>query len=331
MRVLITGATGFVGSHLVEALHGGVDLASRGLSVRVLVRPTSDVRFLDRFPLEQTRGSLTDPSSLREAVAGVDLILHLGALTRAGSESEFMAVNARGTRLLLEAASAEGHVHHFIYVSSLAAVGPAPDGRPVTPQSPPRPLTAYGRSKLAGEEACANAASDLRTVILRPPAVYGPRDRDLLIFFRLARRGILPVPTGPVRRLQMIHVSDLVRAILAGGLKDDVAGLFHVADSEAYSWGQILGFVGDAVERRGHYIPIPRGLVRMAGSVNGALGSLFARPPIFDADKARELLAPAWLCETEEARRALGFEALVPLERGLRETAEWYRDRGWLG
>lgn len=330
MRVLITGATGFVGSHLVEAWHGAGDLVPRGLSVRALVRPTSDVGLLGRFPVERVQGSLTSRSSLRDAVAGVDLILHLGALTRARSEADFEEVNGGGTHHLLEAAKEEGRVGRFVYVSSLAAVGPAPGGTPVQPQTPPRPLTAYGRSKLAGEEVCMDAAGDMSVVILRPPAVYGPRERDLLIFFRLARLGILPVPTGDVRRLQMIHVSDLVRAIIAAGLTRDATGLFHVAESRAYTWERILDFVADAVGRRGRRVPLPRSLVRFAGGVYGAVGPLLGKPPIFDADKARELLAPAWLCETEGARRALGFEAAIPLERGMRETAEWYRKSGWL-
>jgi nucleoside-diphosphate-sugar epimerase len=170
----------------------------------------------------------------------------------------------------------------------------------------------------------------MEMAVLRPPAVYGPRDRDLLVFFRLARRGILPVPMGAARPLQMIHVADLVRAITAAGFAEGATGLLHVAEAQAYTWGAVLELVAQAVGRVGRRIPVPRILVRMAGGVSGALGGLAGKPPIFDADKAREILAPGWLCDTEAARRALGFEASIPLEQGLAETADWYRRKGWL-
>jgi nucleoside-diphosphate-sugar epimerase len=301
-----------------------------GARVRALVRSTSDVRHLDSRKAEQIEGHLGEEGIPDGALTDVDLVLHLAALTRARDEGEFGDVNVGGTRRLLEAARLAGNVRKFVYVSSLAAVGPARDGRPVQPQDEPRPLTAYGRTKLAGERACQDLDGAFDVVILRPPAVYGPRDRDLLTFFRMAGRGLLPVPTGPVRTLQMVHVSDLVRAILLAGAGPAARGIYHVAEEQAYSWHEVMELMAGAVGRQGYIVPLPQRALRAAGALSGALGRLTGTTPIFDRDKARELLAPGWLCETAGAARDFGFRASIPLARGLKETAAWYRGRGWL-
>jgi nucleoside-diphosphate-sugar epimerase len=333
MRVLVTGATGFVGSHLVDAILSDPTMDDSAFPcslLRVLVRRTSNLQRLEGRDVEQVTGDLSDLSSLREATNGVEVVLHLGALTRASNERVFHAANADGTRNLLDAAIQAGSCRRFVYVSSLAAAGPAPDGRPITAEDQPRPLTAYGRSKLAGEKACRDVRGDLPVVILRPPAVYGPRDTDLLTFFKLAAWGLLPVPTGPGRPIQMIHVQDLTRAVLAAAALGTPSGLYHVAEDSAYPWGEILRLMSAAVGRKGHEIPIPQGLLKVAGTLTGAMGRMTGRPQVFDRDKVRELLAPGWLCDTSAAREEMGFSAGIPLERGLEETARWYREKGWI-
>jgi nucleoside-diphosphate-sugar epimerase len=330
MRVLITGATGFVGSHLVDLLAGPErEAGPTGVLPRILLRPTSDTRYLDGLNVQKVFGTLGDETALRSAVADVEVVIHLAALTRARNEKGFLAANEEGTRNLLDAAI-DGGVTRFVYVSSLAAAGPALDGVPVEPHHEPHPLTAYGRSKLAGERACQESADEIDTIILRPPAVYGPRDRDLLTFFKLANLGFLPVPAGPVRSLQLIHVSDLAQGTLAAAMAEGVSGTYHIADPDVYPWREVLELIALSVGRRGRKIPIPQPLLRIAGVVNGTLGRVSGHPQVFDSDKVRELLAPGWLCETEAAERDLGFKAATSLEEGLRETAAWYRDQGWL-
>lgn len=321
--VLVTGATGFVGSHLVERLVGS------GVRVRALVRSTSDVSRLERLGVERAVGSLEDAGALVRALEGVEVVFHLAALTYARREADLERVNAAGTRVVVEASRRAG-VRRLVYLSSLAAPGPSLDGRPVTAEEPARPLTAYGRSKLAGERACLEASGALESVILRAPAVYGPRDREMLRFFRYAARGVLPVPGGPERRLQMVHARDLAEGLARAAAAPSARGIYHVAEPRDYTWTEIVGHIARAVGRRALRVRVPRPLVRVAGATSEWGAALVGRTTIFNRDKVRELLAPGWLCETETLRKDAGFTARIALPDGLEETATWYRANGWL-
>lgn len=321
-ELLITGATGFVGSHLVEAV------ARRGLRASALVRETSDTALLERFGVERVVGDIGDPRALRRAIGDAHTVLHLAAATRALGPDTFHRVNAGGTERLVDAMLQAGGSRRLVYLSTLAAVGPT-SGSPVEPDDSPRPLTAYGRSKLEGERT-ALSANDLSVAVLRPPAVYGPRDRDLLTFFRLANRGILPLVGPRTRRLQLIHAADLANAVLDAAPARTATGVFHVAEPTAYTWDQVLDRVALAVGRKGVRVRVPDVLLKAAAATTEMASRLLGRPAILDRDKAREVLAPGWECETDSAYRGFGFRASTPLERGLRETAEWYRAYGWL-
>lgn len=324
-RVLVTGGTGFIGPHVVAAL------IEQGFRPRVLVRSTSNVAQLTALGAESFVGGLDDPDRLAQAVEGVATVIHLAAVTRARSEHEYYQVNAEGTRNLINAVrAAHPRPRRFIYVSSLAAAGPAVDGTPVRVQDVPRPITAYGRSKLLGEEACLAVPSEIEVVILRPPAVYGPGDRDLFRCFQMARYGILPVPSGPTRWVQFIHVHDLMNALLCAVTATHAGGVYHVAEPQPYAWGQITDWLAKAVGRQVWAVRVPPWGVRAAAAVSEFGAAMIGRATIFNREKAEELLAPGWLCETEAVKRDLGFEVRIPLPQGLVGTASWYREQGWL-
>lgn len=321
--VLLTGATGFVGSHAAEAF------AAHDVAVRALVRSTSDTARLRSLGATLVAGELTDVAAVQRAAEGADAVVHMAALTRARTAAEYDAVNEHGTRALLAAlAGMRERPGRFVYLSSLAAVGPS-GGVPVDAATSPRPLTAYGRSKLAGETACAAETAAFELVILRAPAVYGPRDRDLLRFFRLAQRGVLPVPSGPTRPLQLIHVQDLAIALVRAATLQGVRGVYHAAEPRSYAWSEVVQLVAQAVGARARMVALPPLVLQATATLSEWGAGLVGRATIFNRDKARELLAPGWLCDAAPAERDLGI-APRPLADGLAHTAGWYREHGWL-
>jgi nucleoside-diphosphate-sugar epimerase len=324
-KVLVTGATGFVGSHLLEIAR------NFPLQMRALVRKPADAARLREAGFECVQGSLEEERALADAVSGVDAILHLAAATKARTAAEYQRANVAGTQAVIDAAlAAQPRPGRLVYLSSLAAVGPPVNGRPVTRHDTPRPLTTYGRTKLAGEQACEAAGDRLQVAILRAPAVYGPRDRDVYEFFRLARHGIVPLPQAATGRVQMIHARDLARSLLLAATSAAARGVYHVAEEKSYGWEEMAHMVGNALGRRVRVPRIPGAVIVAAAVASETIARLVGKTTIFNREKAYELMAPAWLCETELARRDFGFEAHIPLQQGFNETANWYKLNGWL-
>jgi dihydroflavonol-4-reductase len=323
--VLVTGATGFVGSHVVEAAE------NFGLQLRALVRKEADAARLEQAGVQVVLGSLEDAAALNRAVTGAASVLHLAAATKARSPEEYQAANVAGTRAVVDAVlAADGGPRRLIYLSSLAAVGPPVGDKPVTRETQPRPLTTYGRTKLAGEAACEAAADRVQVAILRAPAVYGPRDRDVFEFFRLANRGVVPLPSTATGRLQMIHARDLARSLLLAATSTAASGVYHVAEARSYEWAEMAGMVGSALGKRVRVVRVPAPALKAAAAAVETIAGLMGKSTIFNREKADELTVPGWLCETEGARRDFGFEAHIALQDGFNETANWYRQNGWL-
>lgn len=318
---LITGATGFVGGHLAERLAG------EGWRVRALVRASSDTARLKALGAELVTGALDDAGALQAAADGADTVFHLAARTTAPGEAEFRRANADGTRTVAQAAArTKTRPRRLVYLSSYAACGPATSGRPRRMDDTPAPLTAYGRSKLEGEAAAREAeTAGVELVVLRAPAVYGPGDRAFLPVYRLAARALAPIPTGPVRRLHVIYVHDLVRA-LANAAETGVApGTYAVAEPAAHAYGELVDQIGRAVRGKTPlHVPIPAALLRGAG----ALAERLQGGGVFSREKANEMLAEAWVCDLAGSERLL--PRATPLAEGTAETARWYRTQGWL-
>ncbi len=320
MRALVTGASGFVGGHLVEAL------VAAGDEVRCLMRPRSDRQWLPAA-VELTAGSIEDTPSIERAVTGVDVVYHLAAVTSTADPADYDRVNRGGVVRLLEALAAQAPHARLVFCSSLAAGGPARAGRALTEADPPAPIGPYGASKAAAERVI--EASGRSAVIVRPPAVYGPRDRDILAAFRLATRG-LAIRTGPPgQHLALIHVHDLARALAQAGRTPGATGVYYVNGGN-YAWEEITAAIGRAVGRRVHTAALPRLALSAAARGARAWARLTGTRPLLTPERALDLVQPAWTCDDARARRELGYQPTIPLERGTRETASWYRARGWM-
>jgi nucleoside-diphosphate-sugar epimerase len=325
-KVLVTGGTGFVGSHLVD------HLIERGHTVRCLVRRTSNLRYLKHPGLEFSYGGLDYSTDWDAVMADVDTVYHVAGLTFARRSRDYFAVNHRGTEAILAAAvKHRNQIRKFIHISSLAAVGPGRDGRPVEEDVPPAPITPYGRSKLLAEEAVW-AASDLVPVtVVRPPAVYGPRDYALLELFKGIARGISPSIGRYDKQVSLVHVHDLARGIILAGESEASTGRsYFISSEEVYSVSAVTDLLARMFARRVRTIVIPRPVAYGVAMAAEAMAALTGKPPVINRDKVVDFSERCWGCSTERARRELGYRQQVPLEEGLRETIDWYKREGWL-
>lgn len=329
----MTGGTGFAGSHAIDALLG------HGIRVRAIVRATSDLRWIEGKEIETIQTDLDDPAGLRRAAEGCRAVLHFAGLTRARSIDEFHRANAAGTATLAKAfldvaSPARGAV--FIYVSSLAAGGAAPleERHPfphIRESDPSIPVSPYGRSKLQGERELETIAQRMRTVILRPCAVYGPRDRDILRFFRWVGRGWVPRPAGGRRYLSLIHARDLARASVEALLHEGARGIYYLSDGSCHSW-ENLGRLAARVMgvRVPRWCPIPLPVLWVAALVAGGMARLGGKPPLIGTGKVRELRQARWVCLPSLAEAEFGFVPRIDVADGMEETVRWYRSVGWL-
>lgn len=325
-NVLVTGGTGFVGSHLVD------HLIERGSSVRCLVRKSSKLRYLKHPQIQLAYGGLDDSTDWDAALAGVDTIYHVAGTTFARRAQDYFTVNHRGTEAILaEAIKRRDRINRFVYISSLAAVGPGRDRKPADEDTTPSPITPYGRSKLLAEEAV-RAVSDLLPVtIVRPPAVYGPRDYGIFEFFKAVKGGMFPMIGRRDKRVSLIHVRDLVEGIILAGESDvSVGRTYFISSEDDYSMRAVADLMAALMRRRLRAIVIPRSLAYGVAIAAEAAAAVMRKPPVINRDKVTDLSQTFWTCSIERAKSELGYNPRVPLEEGLRETISWYKSEGWL-
>jgi nucleoside-diphosphate-sugar epimerase len=324
VRVFVTGGTGFIGAHVVAALQ------ARGHEPVCLVRDVAKATAKFAAPTPTlVDGDLADIGALARGCDGVEAVVHLAGLTAARSRAELFAVNADGTRAMVDVVRAShGAVRRVIHVSSLSAAGPAPFGVPLTGAEPAHPVSDYGRSKLAGE----THVRELHVpwAILRPPAVYGPHDREFLRLFKLAARGVAPLFGGGAQRLSLIYGPDLADAIVACLERMPPPGVYYPAHPETTTARALVEDIGTALATRTRVLPLPRALVRPLFFVTGTAARLVRRATLLTADKANEILADAWTCSPAGLEASVGWQARTDLTTGLRATSDWYRAAGWL-
>ena len=314
----MTGATGFIGWHLVERLRNS------GWDVRGTVRPERPRPLPDG--VEPIAVSLYS-RSLADAFRGAEVVVHLAGLTRATTARRYRQVNVVATDAVARAACEIGA--RLIYVSSQAAAGPAPLDAPRREDDRPDPITPYGVSKLAGESAVRDV-SGLRWTILRPASVYGPRDRGFITLFRLAQRGIFLTTSTPSTAYTLVHVDDVARAIEVAADPDTPCHeVFFVGHAQHASEQDMWRTLARLFNRRYRPVGVPRALVWM-WALAGDLGGFVGVPAAMTLSRLRELRAGGFVCSVEKARAMLGFRAVIDLETGFEATSAWYRNNGWL-
>jgi len=322
---LVTGASGFVGSHVVDELLRG------GARVRCLLRKTSSRRWLEGKSIEIVEGDVREEAGLDDAVRGVDWIVHAAGLTHARSSAEFHDANVHGTELILAAALRHrATIRRFVYISSQAAAGPTRDGRPVTEDQAPVPVSEYGVTKLLGEDLTMLTGGMLPVVSIRPPAVYGPRDDAFLKLFRLVRRGLFPV-LRKQGRVSLVHVEDLARAVCLA-LEDEraVGQIYFVAEPEVAGHGEMGRAVMSAMGTHALTVRIPMPMLLAAAFAGEVWGRIAGRAPFLTREKLREIAAGDWIVSSAKIRDQLGWAPRITLTEGVRGTVEWCRQAGWI-
>ncbi len=330
-RILVTGATGFIGHHIARAV-----LDSGGEAV-CLVRAQADRRALDAMGARCIVGDMNDARSLTDAVSAVDGVIHAAAMLKAPWRPAFAEANVGGTAALAAACAQRDTPPPLVVVSSLAAAGPSPNDMPRTEAMVDAPISVYGRVKRDAEQAAFVYAGRVPLSVVRPPMVFGARDRSALSLFRAASAGWHPVPGGARHRLSMIHADDLADLLLrtlrnGERVSADIhgSGIYYASANETPTLPELGTLIATALQRPPpRTVPIPYTVLRAAAAFGELKGRLTDRPQLMNLDKARELTAGPWLCSAEKARRTLGFTP-APLTQRLRETAEGYRAQGWL-
>ena len=331
MKAYVTGGTGFIGSHLVERL------VNQGYHVTCLIRKTSNLRWLDHLlatkstQVELVIGDLHDSNVLVEHVRDVDLVFHLAGLTKAPDATTYDRVNVEGTKHLIKACLGAQTIDRFVYCSSLAAVGPSTDTTPNTEDVTPQPLTDYGSSKLKGELIAHEYADQLPMTIIRPPAVYGQRDVDIFLFFQMINRGVIPILGDADKLLSLVHVKDLVTGIYTAAVSERAIGeTYFLTDGDIHTWRDIERVIADALEKRPIKVKVPFFLLDFISIVTEVAAKVTRQTPTLNRQKVQDLKQRFWICDSTKAQKELGYRPIYSLQKGIQETADWYRAHGWL-
>lgn len=326
LKVLVTGANGFVGSHLVEGL------LDRGYQIRCLIRKTSNLKWLSGLEVEYVYGDIAERNSLEEAIKDVDIIFHSAGLTKAKSRDDYFKVNAEGTQNLMEVCLEENpKLQRFVYISSQAAAGPGEDERLKDETASCRPVSYYGESKLEGEKIVLNHSSKLPVTIIRPPAVYGPRDTDMLGFFKVVNSGFRISFGKGESYISLVYVKDLADGIILAAENPKAVGqTYFIADDKVYSWREAFNIIAEVLNKKTIPLKIPNSIVFFLAFLAEKLYRLIGKTPAFNTQKAKEITQRYWGLNVSKAKTELGFIPKFPLDRGTAETVKWYRESGWL-
>ncbi|MBI3189813.1 MAG: NAD-dependent epimerase/dehydratase family protein [Ignavibacteriales bacterium] len=326
MKVLITGATGFIGSHLTESLH------EKGYQLRCLIRKTSSLEWLKHLPIEYVYGDLFDEKVLQSVVQDVDYVYHLAGITKAKTKEEYFRGNHLATKNLLRAVlKFNPNVKRFVHISSQAAVGPSLNGKAVDEQTPFHPITTYGISKMEAEKECLQLMNKLPITITRPPAVYGPRDKDVFEFFNTMNKGLQPMIGFGKKYVSLVHVKSLVDGIiLAGEHPKGVGQTYFISSEQFYHWKEIGELTASIMQKKVFRLKVPIWGVYVIGLFAEIFSKFSSKPALLNLEKVKDIIQDAWTCDISKAMNEVGYRESISLGKGIRETVEWYRTSGWL-
>lgn len=325
-NVLITGASGFLGYHIVSAA------VERGLNVFAAVRKKSNIQHLEKLPIHYLYLDYEDVAALTKQLSEnkITYIIHAAGATKATRQETYDHINAGYTLNLAKAAENTGPgFKKMVFISSLAAVGPLvnEEGQ-ITEDTTPTPVTAYGRSKLLAEKNLASV--DIPSTILRPTAIYGPRDKDIFIVVKTVSRGLDPYMGNFLQRLSFVHAGDVADAAVNALFKEQALGIYNITDGNCYTRYQLADILKKILKKSAFRFHIPMPVVRSLAYVLETTNGWLKKPSVLSREKLHELAAKNWVCDIQKAKLDLEFSPKYDLQTGLEDSIAWYTENKWL-
>lgn len=336
MKALVTGASGFIGSTLIE------ELGTLGFDVYALMRRSSSSSNLDGLRMTRLEGDLSDENSLKAAIRRVpdlDYVFHLAGATTGPNREFYFEHNAKGTGRLARAVAEERPgLQRFVYVSSLAAAGPARTNTPKLESEPEEPVSTYGSSKLEGEKELLRYKTVFPISIVRPPMVYGPKDKGVLVVIKTVAKNLMPMIPGKApgghKYYSAVHSKDLCRGIVQAAVvkneKINSGEIFYVAGDGVFSYEKLLNTIAENLGVDPFKFKLPRPAVYVAAAAGTALGFLSKKTFALNIDKLNEITPDYWICSNQKARELLGFVPEFTLDTGMAQTIGWYKKQKWI-
>lgn len=323
---VVTGANGFVGSHLVDFL------LEKNFKVRCIVRKTSNLQWLEGKDLEIHDCGLTDKNGLREAFKDADYIFHVAGVVKSKTKAGYFEGNVDTTRVLLEvAAENPGTIKRFLLVSSLTATGPSCDTNPVTEIMECKPITTYGRSKRKQEELVLSYMDKFPVTVCRAPAVYGERDTEIFIYFATFAKGLTTTIGFNNKALSLVHVRDLVEGFYQAATSERSKGeIYFVGSEEHYTWEQINKITSKVLGKKAVQVKVPHFLVYSIAAVAQFFAKFSSKPATLNIEKAKDITQQYWTCSTAKASDHFGYKQKISIEEGIKRTVKWYKEKGWI-
>lgn len=323
---LVTGASGFVGSHLVDYL------LNKGFIVRCIVRKTSSLKWLNGKEVELFYCGLNDKEGLKIAFEGVDYVFHVAGVVKSKKPEGYYLGNVETTRNLLEVAvEFKNKIKRFLVVSSQTVSGPSLDGKPVDENNTCQPITTYGRSKFAEEELAKKYMAQLPITICRAPAVYGERDTEILIFFKTFNSGLMTTIGFSKKLISLIHVRDLVEGFYLAAVSEKSSGqIYFISSEKYYTWQEIGDITSKVLNKKPFSVKVPHSIVFVIAVIAQFFAMFSSKPATLNIEKAKDITQQFWICNTGKAVRDLGYHQKISIQEGIKRTCDWYKKEGWI-
>jgi dihydroflavonol-4-reductase len=323
---VVTGANGFVGSHLVDIL------LSKGFKVRCIVRKSSNLKWLKEKDVEIIDSGLFDKDGLRKAFKGANYIYHVAGVVKSKTKEGYFKGNVETTKNLLEVAMENlSTIKRFLLVSSGTVTGPSIDGKPLNEKSECNPITTYGKSKLQGEKTVLSYKDKLPITICRAPAVYGERDTEIFIYFQTFSKGLTTTIGFNKKELSLIHAIDLVEGFYLAATSEKAIGeIYFISSEKFYTWQEINSVTSKVLNKKPIILKVPHFVVYTISAFAQFLAMFSRKPATLNIEKAKDITQQFWIFDTSKAISELGYRQKILLEDGIKRTCDWYKKMKWI-